>query len=47
MVSNTVKTGQSICSAVICRKRSAFKMKFYFIVVSVSWEISKGVVSLL
>ena len=34
MVRNTVKNGQSCCSAVICRKRSAFDMQFYLIVVS-------------
>ena len=32
---NTLKTGQSLCSAVILRKRSAFKLKFYLIVVSI------------
>ena len=47
MVSNTVKTGQTLRLAVICSKRSAFKMKFYFTVVSISSKISKGVVSLL
>ena len=35
MVLNTVKTGQSSCSAVICRKLSAFKMQVHPIVVSV------------
>ena len=34
MVRNTVKNGQSCCSAVICRKRSAFDMQFHLIVVS-------------
>ena len=29
MVRNTVKTGQSCCLAVICRKRSAFEMQFH------------------
>ena len=33
MVRNTVTTGQSLCSAVICRNRSAFEMQFHFIVV--------------
>ena len=47
MLTYAVKTGQSLCSALICRKRSAFEMKFYFIVVSVSIKISKGVISLL
>ena len=28
MVRNTVKAGQSLCSAVICRNRSAFEMHF-------------------
>ena len=31
----TVKTGQSWCSAVICRKRSAFETHFYLMVVSI------------
>ena len=35
MVRNTVKNGQSWCSAVICRKRSAFDMQFHLIVVSI------------
>ena len=35
MVRNTVKTGQSTCSAVICRKRSAFQMQFHLKVVSI------------
>ena len=35
MVRNTVKNGQSLCSAVICRKRSAFDVKFHLIVVSI------------
>ena len=35
MVRNTVKNGQSWCSAVICRKRSAFEMQLHLIVVSV------------
>ena len=38
MVRNTVKNGQSWCSAVICRKRSAFDMQFHLIVVSISEE---------
>ena len=32
---NTVQNGQSWCSAVICRKRSAFDMQFHLIVVSI------------
>ena len=32
---DTVKNGQSWCSAVICRKRSAFDMQFRLIVVSI------------
>ena len=32
---NTIKNGQSWCSAVICRKRSAFDMQFHLIVVSI------------
>ena len=47
MIANTVKTGQSFCLTVICSKRSALEMKIYFIVVSVSSKISKGVISLL
>ena len=35
VVRNTVKNGQSWCSAVICRKRSAFDMQFHLIVVSI------------
>ena len=35
MVRNTVKTGQSRFSTVTCRKRSAFEMKFHFIVASI------------
>ena len=35
MVRNTVKNGRSWCSAVICRKRSAFDMQFHLIVVSI------------
>ena len=35
MVRNTVKNGQSLCSAVTCRKRSAFDMQFQLIVVSI------------
>ena len=35
MVRNTVKSGQSLCSAVICRKRSAFDMQFHLKVVSI------------
>ena len=35
MVRNTVKNGQSWCSAVICRKQSAFDMQFHLIVVSI------------
>ena len=35
MVRNTVKSGQSWCSAVICRKRGAFDMQFHLIVVSI------------
>ena len=35
MVRNTVKNGQSWCSAVICRKRSAFDMQFHLMVVSI------------
>ena len=38
MVRNTVKNGQSWCSAVICRKRSAFDMQFHLIVVSIFLE---------
>ena len=34
MVRNTVKNGQSWCSAVICSKRSAFDMQFHLIVVT-------------
>ena len=34
VVRNTVKNEQSLCSAVICRKRSAFDMQFHLIVVS-------------
>ena len=33
MLRKTVKNGQSWCSAVICRKRSAFDMQFHLIVV--------------
>ena len=39
MVRNTVKDGQSWCSAIICRKRSAFDMQ-WLVVVSI---LSKGV----
>ena len=35
MVRNPVRTGQSLCSAVICRNRSAFEMQFHFIVVAI------------
>ena len=35
VVINTVKNGQSLCSAVICRKQSAFDMQFHLIVVSI------------
>ena len=35
MVRNTVKKGQSWCSAIMCRKRSAFDMQFHLIVVSI------------
>ena len=35
MVRNTVKNGQSLCSAVNCRKRSAFDMHAHLIVVSI------------
>ena len=35
MVRNALKNGQSWCSAVICRKRSAFDMQFNLIVVSI------------
>ena len=35
MVRNTVKTEQFSCSAVICRKQSAFKMQFLLIVLSI------------
>ena len=38
VVRNTVKNGQSWCSAVICRKRNAFDMQFHVIVVSVFLE---------
>ena len=33
MVRNTVKNGESGCSAVICKKRSAFDMQTHLIVV--------------
>ena len=36
MVINTVKHGQSLCSAVICIKRSAFGMQFHLILTVVS-----------
>ena len=36
MVRNTIKTEQSRCSAIICGKRSAFKMHFRLIVVLIS-----------
>ena len=35
MIRNTVKTGRSWCSAVTCRKRRAFGMKFHFMVASI------------
>ena len=35
LLRNTVKNGQSWCSAVICRKPSAFDMQFHLIVVSI------------
>ena len=35
LVRNAIKNGQSWCLAVICRKRSAFDMQFYLIVVSI------------
>ena len=35
VVRNTVKNGQSWCSAIICRKRSAFATQFHLIVVSI------------
>ena len=35
MVRNIVKTGQYRCSAVICRKRTAFEIQFDLMVVSV------------
>ena len=38
MVRNTVKNGQSWCSAVNCRKRSAFDMQFHLIVVSIFFK---------
>ena len=38
MVRNTVKNGKSRCLAVICRKRSAFDMKFHLIVVSIFFK---------
>ena len=37
-VRNTVKTGKSGCSAVICRKRSPFDMQFHLIVVSIGFN---------
>jgi len=37
-VRNTVKTGQSSCLPVIYRKRSAFEMQFYLIVVSIVFK---------
>ena len=40
MVRNTVKNGQSWCSVVICRKRSAFDMQFHLIVVSIFLKTS-------
>ena len=36
MVRNTVKNGQSLCSAVICRKRSAFDILIQFHLIEVS-----------
>ena len=39
MIRNPLKIGQSGCSAVVCRKRRAFAMKFHLIVVSVFLEI--------
>ena len=36
----TVKTGQSWCVAVICRKRSAFEMQFHLIIVSIVLKTS-------
>ena len=38
MVTNTVKNRKSRCLAVICRKRSAFDMKFHLIVVSIFFK---------
>ena len=35
MVRKTVKNGQSLCSTVICTKRSTFDMQFHLIVVSI------------
>ena len=35
VVRNTIKNGQSWCSAVICRKRSACDMQFHLIVLSI------------
>ena len=35
MVINTIKTGQSSCSAVIYRKRNAFEMQFHLNLVSI------------
>ena len=35
VVRNTVKKGQNLCSAVNCRKRSAFDMHAHLIVVSI------------
>ena len=34
-VRNAVKTGQFLCSNVICRKRGDFEMQFHLIVVSI------------
>ena len=38
MVRNTVKNRKSRCLTVICRKRSAFDMKFHLIVVSIFFK---------
>ena len=38
MVRNTVKTGQSWCSTIICIKKSAFEMQFHLIVISILFK---------
>ena len=42
MVRNTVKNGQSWCSTLICRKRSAFDKQFHLMAVSIFFKTIDG-----